>query len=108
MPDILQTLRDTYAENPAAALNMLPDLFQAVDEGLIKVMPCKVGDKVYWVSHFGNGINQGAVLSIKISELGIDLEILNLNGASIVKREYEKVFLTRAEAEKALKERETQ
>jgi hypothetical protein len=32
MPDIIQRLRDAYAENPAKALDLLPELFQAADE----------------------------------------------------------------------------
>lgn len=47
MPDIIQHLKDAYAENPAAALKLLPELFQAVDEGEIIELPCKVGDKVF-------------------------------------------------------------
>lgn len=42
MPDIIQRLRDTYAENPAAALKMLPELFQQYDEGKIVELPCSV------------------------------------------------------------------
>jgi len=39
MPNLLQTLRDTYSVNPAAARNMLPELFQQYEDGLIKVLP---------------------------------------------------------------------
>lgn len=45
--DIIQAIRAAYTENPAKALNMLPELFQQYDEGLIKVLPCKVGTTVY-------------------------------------------------------------
>ena len=46
MPNIVKTLKGLYATDKAACLNMLPELFKQHDEGLIKVLPCKVGDKV--------------------------------------------------------------
>lgn len=39
MPDIIQQIRDTYAENPAAALKLLPELLKAADEGKIIEAP---------------------------------------------------------------------
>ncbi|QAT48573.1 hypothetical protein EQM14_01570 [Caproiciproducens sp. NJN-50] len=47
MPDLIQQIRDTYSTDKAAALNMLPELFQQYDEGKIVELPCKVGDKVF-------------------------------------------------------------
>lgn len=35
MSDLIQRLRSAYSENPAAALDMLPELFQAAGEGKI-------------------------------------------------------------------------
>ena len=49
MNNLLQTLRNTYLTNPAAALNLLPELFKAADEGLIIELPCKLGDTMYSV-----------------------------------------------------------
>jgi len=46
MPDIIQRLKDAYAENPAKALELLPELFKQYDDGLIPVLPCKVGDSI--------------------------------------------------------------
>lgn len=40
MPDIIQQIRDTYATDKAKALNMLPKLFKAVDDGKIIELPC--------------------------------------------------------------------
>ena len=47
MPNIVKTLKGLYATDKAACLNMLPELFRMYSEGLIKVLPCKVGDTVY-------------------------------------------------------------
>lgn len=49
MSEILQRLRAVYMENPATALDMLPELFQAVDDGEVVGLPCKVGDTIYIV-----------------------------------------------------------
>lgn len=35
MPDIIQRIRDAYADNQATALKLLPELFKAVDDGKI-------------------------------------------------------------------------
>ena len=56
---------------------------------------------MYWKSHFGTGINQGEVIGIKISKFGIDLEICEQSGNTF-KREFEKICLTREEAEERL------
>ena len=39
MPDIIQQIRDAYAENPAKAMQLLPKLFEAADEGKIVELP---------------------------------------------------------------------
>ena len=46
MSDILQRIRAAYMANPASALDMLPELFQAHDDGAIIEPPCKIGDEV--------------------------------------------------------------
>lgn len=44
MPDIIQTLKELYATDKAAALNMLPELFKQADDGQIVVIPYKSND----------------------------------------------------------------
>jgi len=39
MSDIIQRLKDAYSENPAKALELLPELFKAADNGKIVVLP---------------------------------------------------------------------
>jgi hypothetical protein len=115
MLDIIQRLRDTYAENPAAALKLLPELFQAADDGKIPVLPCKVGDMVYV-------INTNRVVS-RIEEIVIidgDIifrwaqydvsyglaEFLD-DGEFSIKEIGKTVFLTPESVEAALKEHKT-
>jgi len=45
MPNIIQRLKDTYSENPAKALEMLPKLFKAVDNGKIVELPYPIMTK---------------------------------------------------------------
>ena len=104
MSDILTRIRDTYQQNPAATLSLLPDLFQAVENGRVIELPCKVGDTVYWLSYFGNGIHQGEVSSIKTSGFGFDLEIQTEENL-LFKREAKRVFLAYEAAAQTLKER---
>jgi hypothetical protein len=75
----------------------------AEQEGRVVMLPCKVGDTVYWTSNFGKAIHHGKITALKISGFGIDLEIAT--PANLLFRcEAETVFLTREEAEAALKE----
>ena len=66
MPDIIQRIKDAYAENHAKALKLLPELFQAADEGKIVVLPCKVGDRIS---------SNESIEEIIIDEKGIDINI---------------------------------
>lgn len=105
MSNILQTLLATYQQNPAAALSLLPDLFQAVEDGRVIELPCKVGDVLYWHSRFGNAVHDGKVYEIKISSFGFDLELRTAEKQRFL-RESEKCYSTREAAEQELKERE--
>jgi hypothetical protein len=120
MPDILQQIRDTYTQNPAAALNLLSELFKQYDEGLIKAMPCKVGDTVYKISYdCARGIRYNPYNENGCSTAEICLKCdaypcdLHKNVIPVVAKSEDwiwenksafgkTVFLTRPEAEKAL------
>ena len=111
MSNILQTLLTTYQQNPAAALSLLPDLFQAVEDGRVIELPCKVGDTVYNIaSKLENGSSRmisypSVVRKITFTESGavyfyagawpFSLEDINKN-----------VYLSSTAAAKALKEHE--
>jgi hypothetical protein len=47
MSDILARIRAAYMENPAKAIDMLPEFFQAMEDGEVIGLPCKVGDTVF-------------------------------------------------------------
>lgn len=102
-----QELCDTCG-HPAVVIegvdvDRLNELVEADKEGRCLVLPRKVGDTVYWPSIFGCGIREGKVGAIKLSGFGFDLEIQDVRNPHLsVKKEFEKVFLARAEAEAVL------
>lgn len=104
--NIVDSTNDTYSlqELDHKLLTKEIEQLKAELEQSVK-LPCKVGDTVYWISHFKSGIIQGKVSGILISGFGFDLKITDATGMTITK-EFEKVFLTREEAEKALAEME--
>lgn len=85
----------------------------AEEEGRLVVLPCKIGDIIFCLCRIG--IHQFKVLSIEIYEYGAILELLYAGNVENCRfwRIYmesddfgKKLFTTREEAEKALKERE--
>lgn len=108
MPDIIQHIRDTYASNLAAALNMLPELIKQYDEGLIKVLPCKVGNILYRTFPYFHPsiVDQCEVEHITVSDESVVIQcyIDPDDNIEFEPGEFGKtVFLTREAAEKALK-----
>ena len=81
-----------------------------LEHGVI-VLPCKVGDTVYLISFEGNEITSYTVTSIDYNSWGIPTRLFLENseydfGIFSMQGIEEDVFLTREEAEKALKERD--
>ena len=133
MPDIIQRIRDTYAENPAEALKLLPELFKQYNNGLIPVLPCKEfysksGGTVYLIDdgeiievmHGGANIGPDGKLSVTVAadddifpyrepDAVIDTEPADwcTNGKELSVAEFqENIRFSREAAEEALKERE--
>lgn len=100
--DDTRTLEDVIADHLLA-------------EGVI-VPPCKVGDTVYVVDDLTHGIAEGFIAKLEYNYYTIPREWITVNAKDSLFGWYEKkhridrvlaktVFLTREEAEKALKER---
>ena len=50
MSNIIQRLKDAYIANPASALAMLPELFQAADEGkIVELLDIPLNKTLYWL-----------------------------------------------------------
>jgi hypothetical protein len=102
-PEDLKEGQDALGKTPMSRFH---DIMQAEQEGRVVVLPCKVGDTAYWASNFGKAVNHGKITAVKISGFGVDLEMVTSKDLPF-KREAERVFLTREEAETALKELNT-
>ena len=80
------------------------------DKSLIIELPCKVGDKVYYLSiksaiPLTYKIVEGEVLNYNINRYGIfDVKIRHLNSDCIFRTSIDKIFLTKEKAEAKLKE----
>ncbi len=99
------------AYEDAMPLERAQELAQAEKDGRLVVLPCKVGDTVYEANKRGF-VSIYEVISIHVSSYSIlvgwnlvDGIYSNLNGFE-VSALGKTVFLTRAEAEAALKKRE--
>ena len=83
-------------------IDHIRDLLHAEQDGRLVVLPCKVGDDVWFVRKFGNGqcIKRAEVSCINIDFRGeVFVSARRISGGYIGKT----VFLTREEAEAALK-----
>lgn len=73
-------------------------------------MPCKVGDKVYYLSikkavPLMHKIEEAGVLGYNIDRYGIfDVKIRQLNSNYVFRTGIDKIFFTKEEAEEKLKE----
>ena len=104
MPDIIQRIKDAYIANPASALALLSELFKQYDEGLIKVLPCKVGDKLYRI--FNGEIEEYRVQNVLYESLFSRFKVFTIPYMCIYWKDSfgKTVFLTREAAEKALED----
>ena len=81
------------------------ELTKAKQEGRLIVLPCKIGEKVY--RYCNDAINEGTIinilLNVKTGEIGLEYEMPTCYTCSRSGALGKNLFLTREEAEKALK-----
>lgn len=106
MPDIIQRLKDAYAENPAKALELLPELFKQYDDGLIPVLPCKPHTFVWYIGE-GGAIHGDYKLLGTVTQYGKMVYIVYHGATPYEHKLVDEVYFTFEAAEAALKERKT-
>jgi len=122
----IEQLKDLYATDKAACLNMLPELFKQYDEGKIVNSPYKIGDIVHCIAYDSNDEEYSAIGYVYVSEnekcIICSSSYYGKNDKQICKTLLEEqqedgyvemyifdktdVYKSSKEAEKALKERE--
>ena len=105
MPDIINRLKNAYSTGQyAEIINLLPELFQAADEGQIVALPCRVGDIVWCVRSDIHSIEEWHVKQITFNDHG-NWNILCGNGErlTLFSDIGKTAFLTKEEAKAALK-----
>ena len=116
----LKTLYSCYGENPNpyysnceegyCAMENLADYEDLEEQGVLVILPCKVGDTVYAIGFNNNKpiIYESVVLSILITEkeiaFNVKVDEFGIN-SKLKQSMFDKtVFLTKSEAEAKLKE----
>lgn len=104
MPDIIQRLKDATAGKEYALIlyTLLPELFQAADEGKIVALPYKPGKELFWIDKNKKPyeINKMYLVAM-FKEFFLGVKDLSLNEFVFADKTYE----TWEAAEAALKER---
>lgn len=87
---------------PIRVYDRLYELENAIEKGTLVFLPCKVGDKFWWIFHASKSyIVDEKVQSIEISEEGIS--IIDIDGHEWYLSE---IYFTKEAAKKALEELE--
>ena len=88
----------------ARAINRLAELEDAIEDERLVELPCKVGDNIYYLDEYRKIIRERTVAGFEV--VGDNVSILTNYGDVIIQPDFiEKIaFLTRAEAEKRLKQ----
>lgn len=88
----------------------LAETIELLQSDRLVELPCKVGDKVYYLSikkavPLMHKIEEAGVLGYNIDRYGIfDVKIRQLNSNYVFRTSIDKIFLTKEEAEEKLKE----
>lgn len=102
---LIELLEDTLHEwESDVSVQTLTEIAEHLIENGVIVLPCKVGDTVYYITGIGHNIVKPAkVKEIIIDENGIKDLYVQGDGYNF-ENSFDIFFLTREEAEKALKE----
>lgn len=100
--------KDWHDEQVLHAENRLAELEDKLENGTLIELPCKVGDTVWFIPLYGGnpycGIRQDKIQVVGISSRGFHLKLREHHDHNKTYYLGKTVFLTKAEAEKKLKE----
>ena len=85
-------------------LDRLRELADAEREGCVVALPFKIGDKAYWITHFGKMKASGIVVDILIRARDVLVGIDTENGSGMRKSIKDILYFQEAEAARALAE----
>jgi len=96
-----------YINTYGVSVDRIGEICEAERDGRLVVLPCKVGDTVWWLT--GNRVVECRIHRIQINKHGLYVVLKSgvVHGAFHDNEIGKTVFLTREEAEAALKERNT-
>lgn len=110
----LETLKKAIGQSQYQGLwhyeQALAETIELLQSDRLVELPCKVGDKVYYLSikkavPLMHKIEESGVLGYNIDRYGIfDVKIRQLNSNYVFRTSIDKIFLTKEEAEAKLKE----
>ena len=93
-----KSFEDTYG----VTFDRLRELAEAEREGCVVALPFKIGDKAYWITHFGKMKASGTVVDILIRARDVLVGINTENGIGTRKSTKDILYFQGAEAERAL------
>ena len=106
MSDILDDYEDAMFDRGKIVehipLDRLRELAEAEREGCVVALPFKIGDKAYWITHFGKMKASGTVVDILIRARDVLVGINTENGSGTRKSTKDILYFQGAEAERAL------
>lgn len=95
-----------YNGSPVDVYNKLVELENQIENGTLKFIPCKVGDKVYYETFINNGSQSVGVQPHEVKSIYTSIVTSNFSGYGHTIVELDEVgktvFLTEAEAKKKL------
>ena len=90
--------------NQTITLARLRELAEAEREGCVVALPFKIGDKAYWITHFGKMKASGTVVDILIRARDVLVGINTENGSGTRKSTKDILYFQGDEAARALAE----
>ena len=103
--EIIENMLYDADGNEVISLDRLRELTDAERDGCVVALPFKIGDKAYWITHFGKMKASGIVVDILIRARDVLVGIDTENGSGTRKSIKDILYFQEAEAARALSEK---